>query len=765
MKRTNLFLLIFLIICCYTANAQREKLDSLLRVNESYKKEDTAKVLLLIDIMRECKKLKLNKERFVFADAAVALGEKLKFLKPLPAVYNLMGLYYEGRADYERSIAAYTRAVEICELLGDKFNAAGYSLNFGTVYQLLTDYPRSLALYQKAANYYLETNPTGFAGDLANCYVNIGGIYLEFSNQTEQALSFLDKAFVLFKKLDDKRGMAETTLSGGNAYFAAADTTLIRLHIDPKEKYAFSKKYYEKALEYGKAINDSSVQAEVNNAMGILEEKQMNYDAAVTNFQNALLIYKLNDENRYVAMQQLNLGRVYKKKNDIQNSLGYLHTALAKSRQMKVLDIQSDTYFNLSGVHESLKHFDSAYYYYKQYIVSRDSIFNTEKQKEITRKQMQFEFGYKERDYKLNQQLAESKIKEQEGIAIRQQQEISLRNKQLELTNGEKEIQKLNYLQKQSELEAKQKLDASLLSQKDLEEKLTTQASDEKINKQQLQISFDQKLTGFLGVMLLLLTSAGFFVYKAKQRTSRLNELVSAQKAELEEMGKVKDKIFSIVSHDMRAPVNNLVAFSSLLEDGYIEQDKLVQYIDHIKGTLDHTSSLMENLLNWAASQMQGFTPVSEKVNSKPLVQNVVEGIESAAAKKKITINNKITEDNFMQGDKNMIELIIRNLVSNAVKFSRNNSSLEIFSEKKGNDTKLSIKDSGVGLSEAKVKTINGNSVHTLESTYGTEKEKGTGLGLMLCKHFAFLMKGSITVESKEGSGSVFTLSLPSWES
>jgi len=228
-------------------------------------------------------------------------------------------------------------------------------------------------------------------------------------------------------------------------------------------------------------------------------------------------------------------------------------------------------------------------------------------------------------------------------------------------------------------------------------------------------------------------------------------------------MGKVKDKIFSIVSHDMRAPVNNLIAFSSLLEDGHIEQEKLVLYIDQIKGTLDHTSALMENLLNWAASQMQGFTPVMEEVNLFDIIHNVMKGIEQSLVKKKLRLDNAVTKDLLVKGDRNMIELIIRNLLNNAVKFSKQGGRLEIFiSDGSANKTLLAVRDNGVGISEAKVKLINAATVHSLESTIGTDKEKGTGLGLMLCKHFALLMNGNIFVESREGTGSLFTISLPS---
>lgn len=751
--------MICLLIITFTSTAQQQRLDSLIVANNNYVKEDSTKVLLLIELIKECRKLKLTTQRFVYANAATELGEKIKFTRLLPPIYNTKGLYYEGLSDFERSIANYTRAIELAELAGDKQSAADYSLNYGTVYHTLADYPRALALYQKAANYYISI---GNEEDASLSYVNMGNIYIEFSNQNGKAIEFLEKALKIFQKADDKRGIAECYQSISSAYTTASDAELVQLKVNPASKYTIGRDYLDKALQISKQTDDKVLEAEVRTNLGKLNERLNNHATAIPEYQFALSVYQKNDNKSYAATAMLNIGRAYLRQNELTKGMPYLQMALAGGRQFKVLDLQKDALLAISNIHEKQGQFDSAYTYYRDFIIMRDSIFNNEKQKDITRKQFQFEFNQKEREYQLNQQIADNRIKQQEAFAIQQKQQLSIRNKELELTNREKEIQKLNYLRKQSELEAEQKLKNSLLSQKDLEKKLETSIRDEKISEQQLQIKFNRNLSLFMGLMLVLLTGAGFFVYRAKQRTARLNTLVSAQKEELEEMSKVKDKIFSIVSHDMRAPVNNLIAFGALLEDGEIEQERLALYIDQVKGTLDHTSSMMENLLKWAASQMQGFTPLQETVDISDVTYDVLSGFTDALQKKNIYINNQLEKNLFVNGDKNMIELIVRNLISNAVKFTANKGQIELYHTLQP-DGRLAIcvKDNGVGLSEAKVNKINAPSSVTLESTAGTQKEKGTGLGLLLCKHFATLMNGRISVSSKQGAGSEFRLLLP----
>lgn len=753
MTRTIVLHVIMLLGVITSTSAQQKRLDSLLAANQDHLKEDTSKVLLLAEIGKEYRKLKMSKERFQYIEAATELGEKIKFLRPLPALYNYKGLYYEGRAEYERSIANYERAIAICELLNDKAAVAGYSLNFGTVYQYIGDYPKALKLYQSAANFYINN---GNEDDAANCFINIGGVYQEFPDQHENAIIYFEKALKLFLKMGDvgRRGVAEAYMAIEQTYLSSSDEELTRLQIDPQKKYTIAREYLSKAMGLAIDAKDEQLKAEVSEKMGEAEEKLLNYPEALHQFQEALLIDMKYDQLSRRFTQMLNIGRIYKKQNNFSSGLPYLHMALAGGRRIKVLELQRDALFNISAVHENLHHYDSAYSYYKEYVVARDSISNSEKQKDITRQQLRFEFAGKEREYKLSQQVAEGKIQQQN-------QEISLRNKQLELTNREKEIQKLSYLQKQAELENQKELQANQLKQEQLKADFDKRTRDQQINVKNVELSSNRRISIFLGLFAVIVFAVALFIHDSRKKTVTLNRIVSEQKVELEQLITVKDKIFSVVSHDMRAPVNNLIAFSSLLEEGEIGQEKLALYIEQIKGTLDHTSSMMENMLNWSASQMQGFTPVLENLNITPIIKHTVDVLTPTLAKKKIKLDNNITENIFVRGDKNMAELILRNLISNAVKFSNPGGVLNLSSKYVDNHISLTVSDNGVGMNESKVAVINSSSARGVESTTGTAREKGTGLGLMLCKHFAAMMHGNIQVESVPGKGSIFNLILP----
>jgi len=243
---------------------------------------------------------------------------------------------------------------------------------------------------------------------------------------------------------------------------------------------------------------------------------------------------------------------------------------------------------------------------------------------------------------------------------------------------------------------------------------------------------------------------------------TRLNKKVINQKKELEKMNAVKDRMFSIISHDLRAPVNSVVSFTQLLENGDIPPEKLQKYAGVLKDTLGQTVGLMENLLNWARTQMQGYNPVIENFDVFETASQAVGLLTPEANKKGILITNNIAAGTFLSADFNMVSLMIRNLLSNAIKYTPAGGTLTLSSLRADDNIRIKIQDTGVGIDALLVADFNKNiAAQPLESTPGTNKEKGTGLGLMLCKDFATLMHGKITLESTPGKGSSFTVELP----
>ncbi len=234
--------------------------------------------------------------------------------------------------------------------------------------------------------------------------------------------------------------------------------------------------------------------------------------------------------------------------------------------------------------------------------------------------------------------------------------------------------------------------------------------------------------------------------------------------AQLKEINITKDKFFSIIAHDLKSPFNAILGFSEILLNTHKEYDdeKREEMINIVNSSAVRAFELLENLLTWSRSQSGGIQYSPEKLHLKILLIETIYNQEGQANKKNIKIIETINEEELIFVDKNMIETVLRNLISNAIKFTQKNGKIVILSKRQPNSNflEISVTDTGVGISKGKIDNLFRIDKNT--STKGTAKETGTGLGLILCKEFVEQHNGKIWVESEEGKGSRFTFSIPS---
>lgn len=304
----------------------------------------------------------------------------------------------------------------------------------------------------------------------------------------------------------------------------------------------------------------------------------------------------------------------------------------------------------------------------------------------------------------------------------------------------------------------KLKLDFSI---KEKEYAVEQEMINQQLAEKKLEISFKNKIEWLMGLLTIVVITAAWFFYKSKKKTQELNATIEAQRQSLAELVQVKDKIFSILTHDMRSPVNSLISFVYLLENDEINKDQLAQYAKELGNTLRGTSALMENLLNWAGTQLQGFETNIENIPLNTIVEEVLTSFDATLKQKNIHIDNTINEHDWVLADKNLLALVIRNLISNALKFSYVGKTIQLSVENNHTDCIICIADEGTGMSSTELELINTNTVNTMASTYGTNKEKGTGLGLMLCKNFLSMMSGKLSAKNNHPQGSIMLIHLP----
>lgn len=245
----------------------------------------------------------------------------------------------------------------------------------------------------------------------------------------------------------------------------------------------------------------------------------------------------------------------------------------------------------------------------------------------------------------------------------------------------------------------------------------------------------------------------------------RSHDLAIEQNEKLVTMNATKDRFFSIIAHDLKNPITNFRDITRVLSDKFsdIPNEELQEYLESLRYSSQAICVLLENLLEWSRSQRGAisFTPV--EFDFSFLVQNVVEVLQASATNKEILIDTSYVPDGMrVIGDVKMLNTVLRNLMSNAIKFTGQGGKVTVSAKKGDQSTEFVVSDTGVGISPLKISNL--FKVAENNSTLGTYGEKGTGLGLVLCKEFIDRHTGDIQIESTIGKGTKITVTIPNIE-
>ena len=247
----------------------------------------------------------------------------------------------------------------------------------------------------------------------------------------------------------------------------------------------------------------------------------------------------------------------------------------------------------------------------------------------------------------------------------------------------------------------------------------------------------------------------------AHLKLKRAQEDLKKANYELKTANTTKDKLFSIIAHDLRSPIGSLSGILEVITDDpeLLDPDQQAEYLRQLRDSVKNVGLLLENLLYWAGSQRGTIEYQPQFINLAQVVDVNIRLLSNIASEKSIGLISDIPVDAAVYADENMVMTIIRNLISNALKFTTESGEIRISAQKTDNMTTLCIADTGIGITEENLKKLFRQDEHF--TTYGTKKEKGSGLGLLLCKEFVERNQGEIWVESEEGQGSRFFFTLP----
>lgn len=244
-------------------------------------------------------------------------------------------------------------------------------------------------------------------------------------------------------------------------------------------------------------------------------------------------------------------------------------------------------------------------------------------------------------------------------------------------------------------------------------------------------------------------------------QTSRLNEELSISHKKLLAINSQKDKIMSIIGHDLKTPFHQVISLSQILKEGIqdFSKEEILALLDDMSHASENGMKTLQDLLNWAKGQRENVVVDSESLHLSPLINSIIQSLRLSAAAKQLGFITSIPEDALIFADEKMVTVAFRNLLTNAIKFSRPGGKITVTYVNRDDYAKIIFADEGIGMEEKDMKKLFTGGIN--DSRPGTNGETGSGLGLMLCREMIINNKGSIEVNSQPGKGTTFTVILP----
>lgn len=625
-------------------------------------------------------------------------------------VYQMFSMVYQSHNEYYQALHYGIEALKISRNLDDKEHVIQSLGNLAQIYYLLNQ-------QQKAVEHYLQAISLAELGVLNSylpiLYINTGILYRDIK-QYPQSVQYFLKAYDCFQKLNNSDGMIAALTETGKSYKEA--------------------KVKDKALNY--FLRAKTLAEKENNYPRILalnEEISQLYIQS-GNFHKALVYLDLNfniakqlNDRRIEARALYQIGYYFLLKGDFQKSADILRQSLAIAGQSSDLQLLSDITFHLSSACYKSGDADQAYRYLKMSKVYSDKRILTKEADTYAMLQSVFEISNKEKELEL-----------------------------LRKTND------LERLEKQKAQSAQKRLFAGVI---------TLIALLGSLAYVLLLIRRKNRILKIKGLEIeasnLALLEMNISLQKQKEQLNHLNNSLSESNRKLTESEEkltqsnaAKDKLFSIISHDLRSPFASISSYIKLMKKDLkkMKHDEILNLTNDLEKNAENVNILLENLLQWSLTQSGKLRFNPENLNLKALVLQELKMLHGLAEIKNISITVDISSESNVLADRSMISTVIRNLVSNAIKFSSRGQKVQILGEEKDGLFSISVIDTGSGMTPAQMDAIlSGKSV---DPTPDSDNRKSSGLGLFICHEFLEKHETKLMAFPNKKQGTIFQFEL-----
>lgn len=493
--------------------------------------------------------------------------------------------------------------------------------------------------------------------------------------------------------------------------------------------YREAREYYDKSLAIGGDSLDRRTIINCYNGIALILHGDAQYPQAMDYFTRAFDIAREGHDTAWIGILYGNMGNIYMKKEQYDSGLLYYLRDLAFIKKTSETENEIETYLNIGRVYlkkhqpqRALAYIDSTQYIIRQRHIRLNDFFNP----------MDF---IHEAYAQVYAQLGDHKKAYGHFVKFHAAQE-----------EKQARVKSKSLLQLQSTFEFQQKQrELKLLRQ-------INEANEATIRQQRYA-------EAAFALIIVLLGAIAFMAYRTSRQRKNMNVKLHTANDELGRLNTVKDRLISVVSHDFRTPLSNVRMMLELQQGNYLEQGELQVWIASLNQQLKVSHDALEGLLAWAHAQLNAGTLVMEQVPLNDLVRKVATQSAEDLRRKNLTLEITIPEHLSVTADPNPLEIVIRNLLNNAIKFSYDHGTIRIHTSENEHTIALHVEDRGVGITEDDLRTLFlPNKTFTRK---GTHNEKGTGIGLILSREIIQASGGDILAHSTPTQGSTFTIILP----
>ncbi len=753
-KSSTLTILLLALLNLPAPGQDMFRIDSLVTVLGE-KSQDSARSRIMFDIAKELGHgdtlLALD-----YLERARAIAEQQDDTRGLGRYYKILGIMHYSSGKFRIALLNFDRALAYFSESDDDINTYETIKWKGNAHLRLAEYVQAMNHYESALDFYRRN---GMRVGASRCLNNIGiihknkGDYLAALSSYEESISYLSP------EIHD-RDISQGYINIGNIFVILGS-------------YELALDYFEKALDIAERLNDPENLAICLSNVGVIQNKSKNYSEALALYERSLEVSESIKDKIQYSNCLINIGTNYADMGQPDLGLKYVRRGLELKIELEEERAISNCYIHLAEIYLVMKNYDRALELYGIAVPEKLRLDDPEALAScylgmgsayLGKQQYTDALRMNDRAMEIATEInvIEHLVR---GYDSRMQIALAMGDYRAALENSllhhDYEDSLMNLATSKAVIEMQFRYNSSLLSQQN--ENLLVQSE---LN-QALMRKRNVILYSIMGIALLLATGlvlVGYFLRRLRHSSMKLEEqnvVITRQNLKLDNLNKTKDRMMSIIAHDLRGTLGNQLTAIEVLhriegnENADMDRKKL---LGNLKNSASYSLELLENLLHWSRlSENESFYH-PEEVTIDSLIANCLSLFDETAANKRISFHSDLKGPLVCRVDQIMMETIIRNLVSNAIKFSNPGGTISISGEVINNSLTLRITDQGIGMTEEQIHRIIHNGGFTRR---GTANEKGAGIGMTLVQKFTAIHHGKISISSKPEEGSSIEVIIP----